>query len=154
MKRALAVLRRLFGGGTITFILALLVSGKSFGDLISLATEFNGFISVFSIFLLLSPVLYIIFLFISAAYIRKNGYTADCEKARPLIATVFTVLKSDLSSPFRCVWSFLKEGLFGKYPDIYPEDLKKKARRTVILRFLWMIFVILFLLYGLGTLCM
>ena len=152
MKRVLAVLRRLFGGGLIAFAVAMALKVFSFNNVYWISVKEPNFTSIFSFFLLCAPVLYILFLIVSYAYIRKRGQFAAYQQTTSFGTTFMKCVGSDLASPFKCFWGFISGTVFGKFPEVYPDDLKKKSRRISCRRFIWMILVIAFLAFGLWRL--
>ena len=152
MKSFLARFRRLFFAGTLALIITLVVSiftgGKGYLDLWTYGLNLKSFENVFCLFLAVSPIVYILLAIISTAYIRKHGQSAAYQQTKPFISTFFQCVASEFASPFKCISGFFT-AVFNKYPSIYPEDLKKKSKAISIGRFIWMILILAFCVYGL-----
>lgn len=106
MTRFLAVTRRLFLGGTVALLLAIFLFNVGLSSLIQYALNPDSIKSAFSIFFLLSPILFILFTLISVTYIRKNGQFAAVHQEQAWIVTFFRCLGSDLISPFKNIGRF------------------------------------------------
>ena len=65
MTRVLAVLRRLFLGGSVSLLLCLFILGIDANTMIALAKQHNNLAGVFSIFFLVAPIAYVVFMLVS-----------------------------------------------------------------------------------------
>lgn len=151
MTRVLAVIRRIALAGSIALILGAIVFSTSIQEMFKMAMTPTSFKNIFCIFMLLAPIVYIIFNLISAVYIRHHGQFAASHREHPFIVTVFKALGSDLVSPFKNLAGFFT-ALFNKYPDFIPEEMAKSSRGVSIRRFIGMIILIIFCLAGLISL--
>lgn len=142
MTRFLAVARRFFLGGVVSLLLSLFVLGVSGKAMLNWAMSPNNAAGIFSIFFLVSPIVYLILVVISVIYIRKNGQFAAFHQTQSPITSFFRCLGSDLASPFKCIGNFFA-ALFNK---------NAMGRGIMIRRFIGMVFLILFCLAGMGSL--
>ena len=142
MTRVLAVLRRLFLGGTVSLLLCLFILGIDANAMFALAKQHNNLAGMFSIFFLAAPIAYVVFTLVSVVYIRKNGQFATVHQSQPWITTLFRCIGSDLASPFKCTLNFFG-ALFSK---------KAVGREILVARFLGMLFLIFACLVGMGSL--
>lgn len=112
MTRFLAIIRRLFLGGIVSLIVCLSI-GIGLKKMFDLCINFFGIRSVYSIFFMSSPILFLLFTFLSATYVRKYGQFAEIHGEQPYITTVFRCLGHDLISPFKNIIQFIG-ALFNK----------------------------------------
>ncbi len=101
MKRFLTVTRRVFLGGTLSLIVIFILYAIG-----NNGWQFNYSDTVGRLYLafaVVSPILGVVFWLISSAYIRKRGQAADYQQTLKFSTTMFKMLKSDLSSPFRLI---------------------------------------------------
>lgn len=151
MKSFLARFRRLFYGGTIALIVTMVVSilthGKSYFDLWSDGLKVNSFDSGFELFLALTPIIYLLLVAISTAFIRRKGQFAAYQQSKPFISTFFQCVGSDIASPFKCIAGFFA-AIFKRYPSFYPAEMAKKSKFVSIGRFIWMLIIIVFCIIG------
>lgn len=142
MTRFLAVARRLFLGGIVSLLLSIFVLGISGKNLLNSAMAHNSVAGFFSIFFLVSPIVYLIMVLISVAYIRKHGQFAEVHQQQSPVTSFFRCLGSDLASPFKCIGNFFA-ALFNK---------NALGREIMIRRFIGMVVLILVCLVGMGLL--
>lgn len=136
--RLLAVIRRMLLGGFLFFLLNVFLLQKDPKSLLQLGLEANSFYSYFSLYLVFSIVAYVVFNIISSIVIKFRGYSATLTPNRTLIETIFKTLGSDIVAPFKCIGGFFT-AIFGKYPDVMPDDMVRGSRTISIVRFLWML---------------
>ena len=152
MKAFLARSRRLFYAGTLSLVVTLVVGfmAQRNGDLDLWAEglSLNGFESYFCLFLVASPIIYFLLVLISSAYIRKKGQFAASHQSKPFVGTFLSCVWSDVLSPFRCIGG-LCTAVAGKYPEMYPQEMIAKSKFVSIRRFVWMILILVFCIYGL-----
>ena len=134
MKRFLAIVRRIFGWGTIFFLLGLFLCG------IKLSADTGSIKGFYSGFFVFSPILYLLFAIISVAYVRKKGQFAAVFQEHSPVENFFKCLGTDLAAPFKNIGGFFG-ALFNK---------NAMGRGLLIGRFIEMIGIILFC--GLGVL--
>ena len=113
MKRFLAIVRRIFWGGTVSLLLCLFLCRVSFVSMIKMALSHGDIRWIFSVFFTLSPVLFLSFTIISTAYIRHYGQFAAIHREQSPIVSFFRCWWHDLISPFKNVGNFVK-ALFNK----------------------------------------
>ncbi|XCB29622.1 hypothetical protein RQN30_10615 [Arcanobacterium hippocoleae] len=89
MTRVLSVLRRFFLGGFVSLLLSLFLFGIGGKTMLDLAMAHNSMAGIFSIFFLVSPILYLILVLISVAHIRKNGQFAAVHQAQSPVTSFF-----------------------------------------------------------------
>lgn len=142
MTRVLAVIRRLFLGGTISLLLSLFLFGISWKTMYELAISHNSFAGYFSIFFIVAPVVYLIFVLISVAYIRKHGQFAAVHQSQSKATSFFRCIGSDLASPFKNIKNFVVS-LFSK---------EVTGKSVIIGRFFEMVLLILACMAGIGSL--
>ncbi len=142
MTRFLAVIRRLFLAGTISLLLTIFLLGVKFSDMMSLAMAHNSAQGFFSIFFLLSPVLFLLFTIISVIYIRHHGQFAAVHQSQSPVTSFFRCLGSDLMSPFKNIGGFFG-ALFNK---------NAMGRGILIFRFVELVIIVLLCLAGMGSL--
>ncbi len=99
MTQFLAVIRRFFLGGMVSLIVCFFVADLR--SMIGFAINPNSIQSIFSIFFLTSPILFVLSTIISAAYIRKYGQFALAHQEKPFISTVFLCVGHDIVFPFK-----------------------------------------------------
>lgn len=142
MLRTLAVLRRAFLGGVVSLILCLLLLNIKGEYMLNIAVAHNSIPGVFSIYFLVSPIIYLLLTLISVAYIRKNGQFAAIHQSQSPITTFFKCVGSDLASPFKNLKNFFVS-LFSK---------NVSGREIIIRRFIGMIILIVVCVIGIGFL--
>lgn len=135
MTRFLAIIRRIFGWGTIFLILGFLI----FGIKLSFASSAQTF---FTLFFVLSPILFIVFTIISVAYVRKYGQFAASHQDQAPATSFFRCLGHDLWAPFKNIGG-LFAGIFNK---------NAQGRGLLILRFFEMLVIQLICLFGVSVL--
>ena len=135
MTRFLAIIRRIFGWGTVSLILGFLI----FGIKLSFASSAQTFFTLFFVF---SPILFIVFTIISVAYIRKNGQFAAIHQEQAPTTSFFRCLGHDLWAPFKNIGG-LFVGIFNK---------NAQGRGLLVLRFFEMLAIQLICLYGVAVL--
>ena len=131
MTRFLAIIRRIFGWGTVFLFLGIFIFGMNIASKGSL----QGF---FAAFFALSPILYFIFTIISVAYIRKHGQFAGIHQEQSPITSFFRCLGHDLAAPFKNIGGFFS-ALFNK---------NAVGRKTLIGRFIEMVVMIVICAFG------
>ncbi len=142
MKRFLAILRRLFLGGTISLLVVMIAFGKKFPELFDLAKAHEGVPGYFSIFILGSPILFLLFTVFSVIYIRHSGQFAAYQQQKAWMATFFQCLGSDLSSPFKNIRNFFC-ALFSK---------NAMGRGVLIVRFIELVVLVVGCVFGVRSL--
>ena len=142
MTRFLAVARRLFLGGVVSLLLSIFVLGIRGKTMLDGAMAHNSIAGFFSIFFLVAPIIYLILVLISTAYIRKHGQFAAVHQQQSPVTSFFRCLGSDLASPFKCIGNFFA-ALFNK---------NAMGRGIMIRRFIGMVILILVCLVGMGSL--
>lgn len=135
MTRFLAIIRRIFGWGTVSLILGLFLFGIKF----SFASSEKMF---FTLFFILSPILFIVFTIISVAYIRKYGQFAEVHQEQASATSFFRCLGHDLWAPFKNIGG-LFAGIFNK---------NAQGRGLLILRFFEMVAIQFICLVGISVL--
>lgn len=113
MTRFLAIVRRIFWGGTISLLLCIFLFNTGFKTMLNLAIEHNSLQGIFSIFFLLSPILFLLFTIISVAYIRKNGQFAAVHQSQSPVTSFFRCWGHDIIAPFKNIGNFFPT-LFNK----------------------------------------
>ncbi len=148
----LAFMRRLFLAGTISLILIIALSVAECSMSIIFWNDIFG--KWFLLFSGISPIMSLVFLFISTAYIRKNGQFAAYQQTRKFSATLFQVVGSDVSSPFRKFVGMFqsKKKLEETYSQIAQPEIASllaegsgSINRT---RFLWVLLRTIIYCYG------
>lgn len=151
MKSFLARIRRLFYGGTVALVITMIVSyfteGMNYFDLWKNGFNLADFSNIFCLFLAITPLAYILFLILSSAFIRIWGQSAIYQQQKPFIYTFFLCVLSDIKSPFKCISGFVV-ALTNNFPSFYPAGLRWKSRIISTWRFIWMILIISFCVYG------
>lgn len=142
MTRFLAVVRRLFWAGTISLILALTLFGIKFEDMWQFALAHNTAKGWFSIFFLLSPVLFLVFTIVSVIYIRHHGQFAAVHQSQSPITSFFRCWGHDIVSPFKNIGHFFK-AIFSK---------NVMGRGIFVGRFIELIIIVLICMAGVGSL--
>ena len=142
MTRVLAVIRRLFLGGVVALLCAGLLPSIGFTTVLNNALNHSTFSEWYCVFLILSPLFYILFTIISVFYIRSHGQFAMVHKKKSFITLFFKALGSDCASPFKNIKNFFL-ALFSK--NVY-------GRGRIIGRFFELLFIVAFLITGLYTL--
>ena len=142
MMRFLAIVRRIFWGGTISLLLCLFLLNMSFSGILEVAHNYESANGIFAIYFLASPVLYLIFVLISVVYIRRNGQFAAFHRTQSPVTTFFRCWGSDIAAPFKNIGKFFM-ALFSK---------NVMGRGILIGRFIEMIILILVCLAGIGLL--
>lgn len=142
MTRFLTIIRRIFWAGTISLILILTLLDVNLNQIIAFAIEHNNIQDYFSIFFLMSPLLFVLFTVISSAYIRRNGQLAAFHQTQSPVTTFFRCWGHDIIAPFKNIGNFFR-ALFGK--NII-------GRGVLIFRFIGMIILIFVCLVGMGYL--
>lgn len=147
MLRFLAITRRAMLIGILSLIISIFAMHVDISDIIGVAWPINGLYSAILFFFLISPVLYILFLVISTAYIRKHGQSAAIQSEKPFVITMLACLGSDLTSPYRAVKNLIVS-LFSKRPDLYPEEYWEGSKRIYLIRFLEMLLFFALCFFG------
>ena len=142
MTRFLAVVRRLFLAGTISLLLSLFLFGVKFSDMMAWATAHNSAQGFFSIFFLVSPILFLVLTIISVIYIRHHGQFAAFHQTQSPVTSFFRCLGHDLVSPFKNIKGFFS-ALFNK---------NAMGRGILIFRFFELVVIVLLCLAGMGSL--
>lgn len=132
MKRFLAIVRRIFGWGTVFLFLGLFLFN------ISLSSKQGSLQAFYSGFFVLSPILYFILTIITVAYVRKFGQFADSHREHSPVVNFFQCLGHDLAAPFKNIG-----GLFGAL-----FNKNAMGRGILIARFFEMVAIILFCGFG------
>ena len=145
----LAQIRRTFLAGCVSFAISVILE-ISPSVFVNNAMSGDGFLRYFSIYILLSPVLFVLSTLISTIYIRHRGQFAEVHKQKPFIISFLQSIGHDLVSPFKNLGG-LFTALFRKFPDIIPDDMKRAMKRKAIFRFFFMVIVILICLAGVGS---
>ncbi len=143
MKRFLAIIRRIFLGGVVSLLCCIFLLGIERNSLVGKAMSPNNFAGVFSLFFVLSPLLYLLFVIISVAYIRKYGQFAVSHQAQSPIVSFFRCIGHDLVSPFVNLKNFFY-ALFKKNEVI--------GCGVIIRRFIGMVVLALLFIAGMGSL--
>lgn len=131
MTRFLAIVRRIFGWGTVFLFLGIFLVGIN----IASKGRLQGF---FAAFFALSPILYFVFTIISVAYIRKHGQFAEIHQEQSPITSFFRCLGHDLVAPFKNIGGFFS-AIFNK---------NATGRGILIARFIEMIVMIVICAFG------
>ena len=149
MLRFLAVLRRSMLIGVVTLIVSIFVIKLDYVELVEKAWPLNSLTAGVLLYISISPIAYLLSVIVSAACVRAFGQSAEFQKSKPFIYTCFGAIKSDLTSPFRCIIGFF-QALFNKVPgyEYLPEELASNGRRTLIVRFLIMILYFALCVFG------
>ena len=149
MLRFLAVLRRAMLIGVITLIASIIVIKLDYMELVEKAWPVNSLTSGVLLYISISPIAYILSVIVSAVCIRAFGQFAAFHKSKPFLYTCFKTMKSDFTSPFRCIAGFF-QALFNKLPgyEYLPEELASSGRRTLIIRFIIMILYFALCIFG------
>ncbi len=106
MTRFLAIIRRIFGWGTVFLIIGI--------SALNMSLSFSSGLQLFfSLFFALSPILFFVFTLISVAYIRKNGQFAEFHQEQSSGTSFFRCLGHDLLAPFKNIGG-LFIGIFNK----------------------------------------
>ena len=140
MNKVLGVLRGLFLAGTASLAVCLLHPRGGGVKLFVLAVMHRLYSGVFSLFFLVSPILYIILVLISVAYKRKNGQPDAADQTQSVFADIIRCMKSDLISPFKCIRDL---------GDAFDENVSERSIQ--IRRFIGLVLLIFFCSIGLGT---
>lgn len=152
MLKFLSTIRRILLAGTISLILIFVLSLLN----VSVPT-LNApviFSTVYTSFALISPILGLIFWFVSTIYIRKYGQSAAYQQTLPFISTMLKMLVSDITSPFRLIGEQFasKKKLTEYYSQVTDENIakmlaagSKALNREKLLRT-----IIRFIIYGAG----
>ena len=150
MKRLLAVIRRVLMAGTVSLIIGIFIAEKNPNTILQIVLTRDSYsvLNIFCIYLVVAPILYVVFNIISCAYIRHNGQFAEVHKSEPFIVNVFRAIWSDLTSPLRNIDSFLT-ALTNRYPEAIPKKMIRKSRFISIIRFIGLVILFLFCLTGL-----
>lgn len=141
MTRFLAIIRRIFWGGTISLILCALLE-IDFSKMLTIALKHNTVQGYISMYFLLSPVLFLLFTIFSVIYIRQHGQLAAVHQSQSPITSFFRCFGHDLAAPFKNIGYFFM-ALFSK---------NVIGRGILILRFIEMVVLTLLCLAGIGTL--
>lgn len=141
MNKVHGVLRGLFLAGTASLAVCLLHPRGGGVKLFVLAVMHRLYSGVFSLFFLVSPILYIILVLISVAYKRKNGQPDAADQTQSFFAGIIMCIKSDLAAPFKCIHDLEVE---------LPDD-KVSERSIQIRRFIGLVLLIFFCSLGIGT---
>ena len=131
MTRFLAIVRRIFGWGTVFLFLGIFIFGIKNASKGSLQ-------SLYATFFTLSPVLYLLSTILSVAYIRKHGQFAGIHQEQSPVTSFFRCLGHDLVSPFVNIGGFFK-ALINK---------NVAGRNILIWRFVEMIIMIIIYAFG------
>lgn len=149
MRFFLAQIRRIFLAGCVTLAIAVFMD-ISPSILLNSTVAGHGFSRYFSIYILISPILFVLFTVVSTIYIRRCGQFAEVHKKRPFIVSLLQSVGHDLISPFKNIGGMLK-AMFGKWPDVLPDDMKRSMKRHAKFRFLFMTLVIIVCFVGIGS---
>lgn len=106
MTRFLAIVRRIFWGGTISLLLCVFLFGVAFSSMLELALAHESINGFFAIYFLVSPVLFLICTLISVAYIRHHGQLAAFHQMQLPIKSFFRCWGSDIAAPFKNIGYF------------------------------------------------
>lgn len=145
--RIFAVSRRAMLIGVISLLVSIFAMHVEFADIISVAWPVNGLYSAILLFFLVSPLLYILLLVCSTAYIRKHGQSAAYQREKLFIVSCISCMISDITSPFRAVKNFLMT-MFGKAPDNYPDAYWRGSKRIYTFRLIEMLLFIALCFFG------
>ena len=129
MIRFLALIRRIFIGGIVSLLIALLAMKIGILELAQAAKNPAGLKGAFSLFFLISPVCYLIMNLISSIIIRNHVKFAAVHQQKIFMYTVLLALGSDLVFPFKNI-----AGLFKGDPDTVSDDGKAKGKGKFIVR--------------------
>lgn len=132
MTRFLAIVRRIFWGGTISLILLVFLFGVGVPDMFQKAMNPSNVQGIFCIFFLVAPILFLLFTFISVAYIRKHGQFAAVHQEQSPVTSFFRCWGHDIIAPFKNIGNFFG-ALFNK---------NAMGRGILIGRFIEMLFLI------------
>jgi len=128
MKRVLAIVRRFFGWGSISFLIFFFFMELKEKPVIGIIQ------SLYYLYFVLSPILYLLFAIISVIYFRKSGQFAPVFQEHSPVANFFKCLSTDLIAPFKNIGGFIG-ALINK---------ESMGRGLLIARFIEMIIVIFF----------
>lgn len=142
MTRFLAIIRRIFLGGTISFIICLVLLKVRFNNMLKLALTHNNLSGYFSIFFLMSPIMFFIFTVISSSYVRHHGQFAAFHQTQSPVTSFFRCCWHDVISPFKNISNFFK-ALF--YKNVV-------GRGIFICRFIEMVLLVFICLIGIYSL--
>lgn len=142
MTRFLAIIRRFFWGGTVSLILCLALFGVNFNNMLQLAMSHNSIQGYFSIYFLLSPILFLLFTIISVIYIRHHGQFAAVHQSQSPITSFFRCWGHDIVSPFKNIKGFFM-ALFSK---------NVMGKGILIGRFIELVVLVLFCIAGISSL--
>lgn len=142
MTRFLAVIRRLFLGGTVSLLLCLFLFKIDFSRMIELAKAHNSTPGYFSIFFLASPVLFLLFTILSVVYIRHHGQFAAFHQEQSPVTSFFRCLGHDIISPFKNIYNFLG-AVFNK---------NAMGRGILVFRFIELVVLIVICVVGVRSL--
>lgn len=142
MSRVLDVIRGLFLAGTVSMIIYLLYPGSDVMFLVMLAKmNWVFYLTFFSVFFLISPILYIILVLASVAYFRWNEQVAITYQAQSVFSDIIECINKDIVSPFKCVRGF-EDALAGE---------NVSERGILVRRFIGLLLLISFCSFGLGA---
>lgn len=107
MTRILAVVRRVFLGGTVSLLLLIFLFQAGLPDMFHQAAKLGSAQGMFSIFFLSSPIMYLLLVFFSVAYIRKRGQFAAAHQNQPVLVTFLRCCGHDIIAPLKNVRNFI-----------------------------------------------
>ena len=107
MTRIFAVSRRIFLAGLASLIVLLFIANRDMNELIQAAKELTSLRNGFSLYFVVSPIVYLIMVIVSVIYIRKNGQFAAFQQTQAWITSFIRCIGSDLLSPFKLQVNFL-----------------------------------------------
>ena len=142
MKRTLAILRRLFLAGSVSLLIIIFIIGSNIHDLLNLNSS-NIIKISFSLYFILSPILYLVITIISIIYLRHHGQFALYWQSMLPIVNFFGLLRSDITSPFinikNSFLAFFSKNVIG--------------RHILIIRFFELLFLIVICIVGIKVCC-
>ena len=137
MLRFLAITRRFFLGGIISLIVSLFL-GVDILEVLLNFIPINNFVSLFKVYLIFSPVLYILFVLISVVYIRHFGQFYEIHREKTYFQNIAQCFGSDLCSPFK--------NIFGFFGALFNKNAMGKG--ILIFRFIELLLLITFCVIG------
>jgi len=100
MTRFLDIIRRIFGWGSISYIIVI------FCNFLGSKSEISDFQAFYLIYFMLSPIFYLLFAVISVAYFRKHGEYEDIFQEHNPFTNFFMCLGMDITAPLNNIIFF------------------------------------------------
>ncbi|MBQ6362313.1 MAG: hypothetical protein IJJ25_14345 [Lachnospiraceae bacterium] len=144
MLRFLEIIRRIFIGGIVSLLIALIGLRTGIPELALAAKNPAVLKGAFSLFFLISPACYFILILISCVIIRQHVKYAAVHQQKIFMYTVLLVLGSDLVFPFKNI-----AGLFAGNKDGSSEETGSKGKRRSVIRTVEMVILAGVCIFGL-----